>query len=534
MLLAAVLLAAGLGMAFGVEEQPSGEALREATTPAPQERFHFDVWEFRVDGNTLLDTMDVERAVYSHLGPQKTIEDIEAARAALESLYRTRGYGTVLVNIPEQDVSNAVVRLEVIEGKIDRLRITGNKYFSQGKIREKVPALAPGEIPHLPTAQKQLAKLNQASPDRAVTPIFRAGREPGSVEAELKVKDELPLHGSIELNNRYTQNTTKPRLSGSLRYDNLWQRQHSLSLSYLSSPENREEVKVLSGTYLFPLGDSGKQVVLYGVKSASDVASLGTLGVIGKGNIFGVRGIVPLRGSEGMFHSLSTGLDYKDLEDVVRLDGAGDLATPIDYLKLSAEYRATFLGSSGTTRGSAGVHFAPRGVINSEEEFESKRFKAEPNFIYLTGSLEREQRLPKQFSLMGRMEWQVADGPLVSSEQFCAGGVETVRGYVECEELGDHGLAATVELRSPALASYIGEPLNRLMLLAFLDRGYVHVEDPLPGEDREADLMGTGLGMRITAWSGLKGELDWAYPLLDASATAAGGPRWHFRLGYEF
>ncbi len=535
-LLVAIMLAAGLGAVHGADEATVGEAsdVESAAAQGEPVQVRFDVWEYQVEGNTLLETVDVERAVYYHLGPQKTIDDVEAARAGLEALYRTNGYATVLVNIPEQDVRHGVVRLEVIEGRIDRLRITGNKYFSQGRIREKVPALAAGEVPHLPTVQKQLAKVSQASPDRAVTPIFRAGREPGTVEVELKVKDELPLHGDIELTNRYTKDTTKPRVSGSLRYDNLWQRHHSLSLSYLTSPEDTEEVKVLSGTYVAPLPDSDKLLVFYGVKSDSDVASLGTLGVIGKGTILGARGIMPLPGSERMYHSLNLGLDYKDLEDTVRLDGAGDLVTPIEYVKLSTEYRATFLGDSGTTRAGAGVHLGPRGLINSEEEFENKRFKADPNFIYLKGSLERDQRLPKDLSLVARMEGQVADGPLVSSEQFCVGGVETVRGYVECEELGDHGVAATLELRSPSLAPRIGEPLKQLVFLAFLDRGYVHVEDPLPGEDRSFDLMGTGLGVRLTAWDRVTGELDWAYPLRDASATLSGEQRWHFRLGYGF
>ena len=85
-----------------------------AATPSQVPRF--DIWEFQVEGNSLLERMQVERTVYSHLGPKKTIEDVEAARAGLEALYRSKGYATVLVNIPEQDVEEGIVFLDVIEG----------------------------------------------------------------------------------------------------------------------------------------------------------------------------------------------------------------------------------------------------------------------------------------------------------------------------------------------------------------------------------------------------------------------------------
>ena len=53
----------------------------------------FDIWEYQVEGNTLLPTEDVERAVYGHLGPKKNIKDVEAAQRQLEDLYHKRGYG---------------------------------------------------------------------------------------------------------------------------------------------------------------------------------------------------------------------------------------------------------------------------------------------------------------------------------------------------------------------------------------------------------------------------------------------------------
>ena len=60
--------------------------------------------EYRVEGNTLMRPIDIERAVTPYLGEEKSIKDVESARQSLEKLYHDHGYQTVLVNIPQQEV----------------------------------------------------------------------------------------------------------------------------------------------------------------------------------------------------------------------------------------------------------------------------------------------------------------------------------------------------------------------------------------------------------------------------------------------
>lgn len=108
------------------------------------EQSGFDLWELRVKGNTLLDKKQLEMTIYPFLGPKKTIDVVEQARSTLENLYQMQGYKTVSVDIPEQDVVNGVVYLQVVEGKISRLRVKDSRYFSLGKIKSAVPALGKG------------------------------------------------------------------------------------------------------------------------------------------------------------------------------------------------------------------------------------------------------------------------------------------------------------------------------------------------------------------------------------------------------
>ena len=494
----------------------------------------FDVWEFQIRGNSKIDSIDIERAVYPHLGPAKTIKDVEKARAALESVYREKGFATVLVDIPEQDVIDGVVYLAVTEGQIERLKVSGSRYFSLGRIKSKVPALAKGEVPYIPEVQRQLADVNRLSPDRTITPVLRPGKTPGKLEVELKVDDQLPLHGEIEINDRFTRDTERLRLNASIRYDNLWQREHSATFAYQVAPQNPDNVEVFSGTYVFKIPDSMWTMAFYGVGTNSDVATVGTLGVVGSGRIFGVRATRSIEAQGSLFQGITLGLDYKDFDESIDLIGADTLNTPISYHKFSAEYSATHLGNSGTSRFGVGIHWALRGLTNNEGEFEDKRFKARPNFMYLTASAERLQRLPRGIELFARLKGQVTKDPLISNEQLGFGGFDSVRAYLESQVFVDDGVDLKLELRSPSLAKAVWGELDQLQLLAFVDAAKGQIQDPLPGQDNSFFIWSTGLGMKMRAFDGLNATLYWAYPLRDNGTIDAGNSRVHFTTGYQF
>ncbi|HEB55360.1 MAG TPA: ShlB/FhaC/HecB family hemolysin secretion/activation protein [Gammaproteobacteria bacterium] len=493
-----------------------------------------NIQEYRVRGNTLLEQTRLERIVYPFLGPNKTIKDIEQARAALEAEYRNAGYPTVLVDIPEQKVVDGVVRLRVTEGRVERLRITGSHYFLLSRIRKEVPALRRGSVPHLPDVKKEMAILNQESPDRSITPIMRPGREPGTMEVELKVKDKLPLHGSLEVNGRNTESTTRTRAVGTLRYDNLWQRFHSLSLQYQTSPEKTDEVKVVAATYVFPLQDSGIRVALYGVRSDSntDIASAGALNVVGIGDIFGGRVIMPLQGNRNYFHSLTYGVDYKSFKEGLNLVGADTLNTPIAYYPFSLRYDLTRRSLRVITSYGIGTTFGLRG-LNDQVEFNNKRIFSKANFIYLSGDIQR--RFPIKAGFRGKLKvsFQYTDSPLISNEQFTAGGAESVRGYYESQALGDNALQASFELHTPYLGTKSWKSMKDFYGLWFVDAAKLWVLEALPDQARGYELFSSGLGMRLKSGH-MNIAMDAGYPFKAVSTVKKGDVRVHFRLAYEF
>ena len=520
--------------AYAGDSQPSeikAEAKQEQKTA--EKNPTFNIFEFKVDGNTVLPKGNIEESVYPFLGETKTIEDVEKARLALEKKYQDAGYLTVSVSIPQQEVDSGVVKLLVTEGTVERLRVTDSKYTSLAEVKSRVAEFGEGKVPHFPTAQQQLTTVNRGQ-NRQVTPVLRAGKSPGKVEVDLKVQDQLPLHGSLELNDKYSPNTTETRLNGSLRYENLWQKDHSIGVSFQLSPEDLNEVKVISGTYVIPRMN-GDYFAAYGVISKSDIAAVGDVNVIGNGYIAGARYIHPLPLVENYYHSLTAGVDYKNFQESVNLLGSDGFKTPIAYTSFSLGYDGTYQAQSSQTQLNIALNLAPRGLGNKEQEFADKRFLAQPNYAYIRADLKHTQKLPLDWSLQARLSGQVANDPLISAEQFTIGGVDSVRGYLESSALGDNGVSGTLELRTPPLMKYIKTDLfKEFYAYSFIDAGYVSIYDPLPKQDKSSDLMSVGLGVKLKATKGIFTNLDYAHALRDSGDIKSGDDRLHFRVGYEW
>jgi len=507
-----------------------------ATPAAAQSMPKFDIFEYKIEGNSRLSDLQIERAVMAFLGEGKTLVEVESARAGLERAYHDAGYLTVVVSIPEQNVDSGIVELQVVEAPVERLRVKGSEYHSLSGIKSRVPELAEGKVPHFPTMQTQLAGINRAA-DIKATPVLRAGKAPGTVEVQLEVEDKFPLHANVELSNRQSPNTSAMRVLGSLRYDNLWQLGHSIGLTVQSSPQKVDEVRVLAGTYVMPVGRDGEALTMYAVHSRSSLTTLANapgLGVLGNTDIVGMRYALPLGAADNYSHALSVGADYKKVNQSVTVNGAGNIATPITYMPLVAAYTGNWLGEDRPTTFDATATIGMRGLLgNTDKEFAAKRFGASASFLALRTGLQHAESIGR-WSLAGKVELQLASGPLVSNEQFTAGGAESVRGYLEGERAGDHALRASFELRTPQYKPAGVTSHWSMTGLAFFDAVQLRTLQPVFPQPAQQTMRGAGLGLRLAAPRGLALEFDWAHALDDGDVTRKGSNRLHARLVWEY
>jgi hemolysin activation/secretion protein len=520
---------------------PAAPGGQVATAPKPPER-KVDIDAYDVDGNTKLDQETIESAVYPYLGPQRTREDVESARTALEQAYQQHGYQSVVVEIPPQTVSSGIVKLHVVEAPVGRVRVVGSHYYLPSTIKQQLPALAPGAVPNLQEAQTELNEINRL-PDRKVTPTLKPGQTPGTIDVDLHVTDKLPLHGSVEVNNDHSPNTDPLRTIATVHYDDLWQLGQSASFTWLRAPENVHSGQVFSGSYLAPIWDSPWNILTYGYQSNSDVNTLGGTNVLGNGYTVGLRGILQLQSFGNFAHTFNFGIDFKHFLEGVTLGTSGTMVN-IDYWPLTAAYNLEWLTPDVEVTSSTTLVVGTRGLGSPPGEFENNRAFARANFVHLGTDITYTQHLPWESLAVFRVAAQIASEPLLSSEQFAAGGLTSVRGYLQSEAVGDDGLLDSSELRSPSFARFVDSAANDWFafdpeiddwrVYGFADLARVWVIGALPGQTNDFTLESVGAGTRIAALGHLSGLVDVALPLRSGPATPAKKPRLSFSVKSEF
>jgi hemolysin activation/secretion protein/AraC-like DNA-binding protein len=274
-----LLSGAGISRSFGAEGGAIGStnkpvaAAANANRAATHAPLTFRVDRYEVTGNTLLPSTVISRVLAPYTGEAVDISKVTNAMATLQMEYYQRGYVTVKVTAPPQQVTNRVVFFQATEGRLAAVRILHNHYYSSNNIIAALPyvkTLESGQrILNGKVFQTELDRAN-SDPDRQISPEVRPGLEPGTTALVLDVKDRLPLHGRLEWDNYSPPGTPELRVNANASYANLWQLDHTLGVQYGFSPDRMKpsledthlslnpsdapDVTYYSGFYTAPLG----------------------------------------------------------------------------------------------------------------------------------------------------------------------------------------------------------------------------------------------------------------------------------------
>jgi hemolysin activation/secretion protein len=350
---------------------------RRYSLPKPAEGTNapvrFPVTNYEIQGDTLLSIETLKAVLDKYTGTNITVKDIVKAASDLQLEYRIRGFPTVNVTLPPQQITNGTVRIRVFVGRLSEIVVSGNRYFSSNNVMRALPSLRPYMVLNGPIFQAELDRAN-ANRDRQIYPELEPGEVPNTTRLKLSVKDQLPLHAKVELNNHSSPDTPELRVNSSAAYNNLWQLDHSLGVQYSFSPEafkagnqwefyDKPLVANYSGFYRLPFGSPEEvaktvgsspgtfgyneatrkvnlpppsdrpELNLYASRSSIDtgILTLGNKTVLDIprvisisqndsqedltiNNVLGARLSIPVAGPGNFRSSFSAGLDYKNYE----------------------------------------------------------------------------------------------------------------------------------------------------------------------------------------------------------------------------
>jgi len=200
------------------------------------------------------------------------------------------------------------------------------------------------------------------------------------------------------------------------------------------------QTKVWSGSYSAPL-DERWTVQFSGYQSDSNIATIGGSNVLGKGHSYGVSAIYNLPLDGNWANSFSFGIDFKDFDEQLKFGASSD-QVPLKYAPFTFGYNGYRYSEKSQLGLGLNLVVGTRaffGYGSDAEEFRAKRWDSSPSFAVLKGDANYTYTFANDWQSASKAGFQLASGPLVSNEQYSAGGATSVRGYLARSARGMRG-----------------------------------------------------------------------------------------------
>lgn len=474
----------------------------------------------RVDGAVVAEQSDfaavVERYVGRTLGPA----DLRQLASDVAAVAHDLGYPLASARIPEQRVANGVLRVELDEGRIDSVEISGG---GRRAVEPILAALADGKPVRGAILERQLLLAEDVAGVRLGK--ARLKRQGGrNILAVSTARDRVV--GRLSLDNWGTSTSGPFRARAGLQVNDLGTRGGRLALDGVMTPFDLSEFALLRATYRAPFGRSGSEAGVGGYVARSE-----TDGEAAPRNIDGRSSQIeadlqhPLVRSRAF--SLWVGLGGRFRESRLTRD---EILIRDDRLAiLSADLVLTSSHPKGRLRGGASV---VRGfdLFGATERGDPLASRSDAGGVFVKVQVwgDYERRLGRKFSLMVLAEAQTADRPLLSSEEMGLGGRYFGRAWDYREFAGERGLAAAVELRfdleRPA------PKVTGVQIYSYVDAGTVESF----GRGSRS-LASAGGGLRLHLPKDIQASFELGVPLTDGAEPARRDrPRFSLRLDKRF
>ena len=468
----------------------------QRVTPPPEIRppsgLSVQVKAFRFAGNRLVDSEALTSALAGFVGRKLAYEGLLRAADAVAAVYREAGW-IARVYLPEQDVSEGTITLQVVEARFAGVRLEGAPPKRVGRAELEAFFAA---------AQKTDQPLNADKLDRALLladdlpGVSLAGTlapdvSEGRTALVLQTTDEPLVYGDVGLDNTGARATGSQRLTVNLNINSPGGRGELISLTGLhtqGSDYGRVAVTVPVGYDGLRLGGNLSSM-LYKVVEGPGVGT--SAQVKGRSGSMGLDLNYPLLRARAQNLYLLAGLDNKTFY-------TGDTQVRSDYasnglrLGLSANRFDEWVGggaNSAWLQWSVGklTDMQAHSLIDSIDRLYRK-------WSY---SLSRQQAVSDSHSVQLAVQGQHANQSLDSSEKFYIGGAQSVRAYPASELGGERGRLLSAEWRWRLDKAWL--------LTAFVDHGRV-VGLPATSGELRTDLRLQGHGLSAT-WQGLDGVM---------------------------
>jgi hemolysin activation/secretion protein len=519
-----------------LEEEKKEETVEVEVKAEPKSvgsELRFFINKIQLEGMKILPESEFLPLLQAYEKKESSLGELNEVAREITAKYNKKGYITSLAYIPPQEIKDGILIIRIIEGTVGEQRVQDNRFFRRKQILS-YSTLEPGEVVNVGKIQKVLTRLNE-NPDREVNASLVAGKEAGTSDIIFKVKDKLPIHGSLSYDNLGTPSSGKKRFGVTLVDNNLTSLDDSLAVGTLfgqffgfvfaqySLPIPRTHTKWVSG---FVHGQVHPQKTLkpFGVSSISQT--------------YYSRIEQPLIETSQFAMKMNVGMEFK--EGRTMLNSGTFKRERLRLIRFGPKF--TLGDRGGTTEFENDFYKSVNGLGAAiYEEPGASRQGVQPAFFQYRGQITRFQKMPFKTQSLIKLQFQHSSRKLPSQQEMYFGGADSIRGYPEADYLADTGIILNFEYYIPAFffkkewkLPYSKTALrDQIQLVGFFDEGYGRLRGPSNIEEPDRHMVGVGGGLKILLYQHLYLRTDWGYALGDHPINDPGRHQFYVRLQAE-
>lgn len=506
-------------VAVAIEGLKAAEPFKDVTP-------RIEIAGFDVQGVTLLTPEEVDAHMAQWAGRQLTVEEIGEAAESLARLLRDQGFALAQAWLPPQEIENGIVKVNVLEGRID-----GNSGESgltiEGAGQRLKPELARAylaravvadEAINVNSLEEQVRLLNDLPGVDKVQTNLQPGSQTGTTQVVAKVDEADMVNLLVTADNHGSEYAGSDRLNANINFNSPNGKGEQFFLSMMKA-EHSKSYKF--GGHM-PVGQSGLRM---GMSFASmdvdfDLSQGYTVpvNIASESSAVSVFSSYPLARSADLNMDLYTSLDFKNYQNSILY---GAVSNDRNINSASFGFSGDYLdGYSGQSRWGFTLTQGEVGLVDGSTYKQSDELGARTrgSFTKFNYSLQRYQALPLVNNLFFNtsINGQLASGNLDSAEKFQLGGPQGVRAWPVGEGVGDDGWVTNLELRKIVYQPVWGQ----VDAFGFYDIGGITQYDDvnqnvvLDGPN-DYTLKGYGLGLSLTY--GEDGSIELIYARKDGS-----------------
>ncbi len=483
-----------------IEKQNALPPASPGVKPAPQqpeavpsEGLSFVLRGVRVDPTRFLTTAEIDGVVQQYIGKPVNIGTLRRMVGALNAILVKKHYITVSAYLPPQQVTHGIVHVAIIEGRLGKVGISGNKALSRSYVRSYLH-IRQNDVIDLPQIEDDLSRFNNTGIARLQAALL-PGSNFGLTDIQLSVTEPARNLFQVFVDNQGVASVGQNEVGAMYQLYGPFGIDDRLTVYGVKSVGN------LFGnvSYNVPFNSLGGRIGLSASSGSINVVSgiYQPLAVVGHSEIVSANVSQPLV-VHGNWMLLGMGSYAYNFSD------SSQRATSVTSDKVKLETVGFKLGYAGHD---INASFAP---TYSLAQWHSGVSDNGMSFGLAGGSFYIRGNLPDGYAAQAMGAWQMASTALIpASELFQVGGPTTVRGFPANAAAGPSGYFFNLELHHllpvPDLLRNPGSTLDGFL---FVDQGRSY--NPFPAYQ---DLRSAGFGASWDISRYLAANVNVGFPL---------------------